>query len=169
MLLFERMGLRLDHVGIAVWDLRPAAHFWGDVLGGEFRQGAVEYAGFSYLQYSFGPARIELLSPARDRTGFLARFLERQGEGVHHITLLTDDLGAELARLRAAGRRILDEDHSNPDWKEAFLSAEMAGRRLLVQIGQPSGDAEEMDRRFGFDPLERVLTAAERLNRGADP
>jgi methylmalonyl-CoA/ethylmalonyl-CoA epimerase len=154
------MPLRLDHVGIAVWDLRPAAGFWGDVLGGELKQGAVEYAGFSYLQYAFGAGRIELLSPARPGAGFIAQFLERHGEGVHHLTFLTDDLHAEVDRLRALGERVLDEDYSNPHWREAFLDAHLGGRRLLVQVGESDIGVEELDRRYNIDPLERVLAAA---------
>ena len=97
------MTLRLDHVGIAVWDLRPAVRLWSELLGGRYMQGAVDYAGFSFLQLEYaGGSRVELLTPASDREGFLVRFLRRRGEGVHHLTFVSDDLPAEVARLPVA-------------------------------------------------------------------
>jgi methylmalonyl-CoA/ethylmalonyl-CoA epimerase len=164
MLRLARMALRLDHVGIAVWDVRPAAHLWGTVLGGDYRQGAFDHAGFTYLQFAYSAgSRVEVLAPSTDRTGFLVRHLERHGEGVHHLTFVTDDLRAELARLRAAGERVFDEDYTNPHWQEAFLSPQLGGRRLLIQVGQSDLDPEAQDREFGRDALESVLRAAERL------
>ncbi len=158
------MALRLDHVGIAVWRLRPAVRLWSELLGGEYRQGAVDHQGFSVLQFEY-PAggRVELLTPASDRTGFLVRFLERQGEGVHHLTFVSDDLRAEVERLRTAGVRILDEDYSNPRWQEAFISAGLDGSRLLVQLGQSSLPQDGQDAAWRHGPLDSVLTAAERV------
>ena len=160
------MALRLDHVGIAVWSLRPAVRFWSDLLGGRYRQGVADHEGFSVLQFEY-PAggRVELLTPASDRTGFLVRFLERQGEGVHHLTFVSDDLRAEVARLRDAGVPILDEDYSDPAWQEAFLSAGLSGSRLLVQLGQSNLPQAEQDAAWRQGPLESVLAAAERFAR----
>ena len=106
---------------------------------------------------------MELLTPASDRSGFLVRFLERQGEGVHHLTFIGADLNAEVARLRAAGVRILDEDYSDPHWREAFFSAGLDGSRLLVQLGQSSLPQAEQDASWRQGPLDSVLAAAERF------
>lgn len=159
------MSLRLDHVGIAVWDIEPATRLWGNVLGGQYRQGAADYQGFTFLQFQYeAGSRVELLSPASDRHGFLARFLEREGEGVHHVTFIADDLRAETARLRAAGQRVLDEDYSNPHWLEAFISARLGRRRLLIQIAESDLSLEDQDRMFGGHSLETVLRAAEEFS-----
>jgi catechol 2,3-dioxygenase-like lactoylglutathione lyase family enzyme len=158
------MTLRLDHVGIAVWDLRPAVRLWSELLGGRYMQGAADYGGFSFLQLEYaGGSRVELLTPASDRDGFLVRFLRRRGEGVHHLTFVSDDLRAEVGRLRGLGVRILDEDYSNPLWQEAFISAELGASRLLVQLGQSDLPLAEQDRAFGTPPLASVLRAAERF------
>ena len=160
------MTLRLDHVGIAVWDLRPAVRLWSELLGGQYRHGGVDYAGFSFLQLEYaGGSRVELLTPASDRQGFLVRFLERRGEGVHHLTFVSDDLRAEVARLRGLGVKILDEDYSNPFWREAFISAELGSSRLLIQLGESNVSLAEQDRAFGELTLEGVLRAAERFTR----
>ena len=160
------MTLRLDHVGIAVWDLRPAVRLWSELLGGRYMHGGVDHAGFSFLQLEYaGGSRVELLTPASDRHGFLVRFLERRGEGVHHLTFVSDDLRAEVARLRGLGVKILDEDYSNPLWREAFISAELGSSRLLVQLGESDVPPAELDRVFGELSLEGVLRAAERFTR----
>ena len=159
------MGLRFDHVGIAVWDLRPATELWGGVLGGRFVQGAPDYAGYAFLQLEYeAGSRVELLSPTSDRQGFLARFLEREGEGVHHLTFLTDDLRSECARLRSLGQRVMDEDFSNPRWMEAFISASLGGRRLLVQIAQSDLDQQGQDRLHSDHSLETLLRTAAELS-----
>jgi methylmalonyl-CoA/ethylmalonyl-CoA epimerase len=156
------MGLRLDHVAIAVWDIRSATELWGDVLGGNYRQGAPDYDGFTFLQLEYeAGSRVELLSPASDRHGFLARFLEREGEGVHHLTFVADDLRAECARLRSLGQRVMDEDFSDPHWMEAFVSARLGRRRLLIQIAQSDLGPAEQDQLFSGHSLESVLRAAE--------
>jgi len=162
--MLNAVALRLDHVGIAVWKLRPAARLWSELLGGEYRQGVADHKGFSVFQFEY-PAggRVELLTPASDRSGFLVRFLERQGEGVHHLTFISVDLRAEVARLRAAGVRILDEDYSDPHWQEAFFSAGLDGSRLLVQLGQSSLPQAEQDASWRQGPLDSVLAAAERF------
>jgi len=160
------MGLRLDHVAIAVWDLRPATHLWAEVLGGRYVQGAPDYAGYAFLQLQYeAGSRVELLSPTSDRQGFLARFLEREGEGVHHLTFITDDLRAECTRLRSLGQRVMDEDFSDPRWMEAFVSAKLGGRRLLVQLAQSDLDQACQDRLHSDHSLESLLRAAAELSR----
>lgn len=161
------MALRFDHVGIAVWELPPAVRLWSDLLGGRFRQGSADWAGFAFLQFEYaGGGRIELLSPASDSTGFLVRFLRRHGEGVHHLTFVSDDLRAEVERLRQAGVRIFDEDYSNPHWMEAFLRVDLAGGRLLVQLAESDLTPEEQDRLHGEQSLAGVLRAAAELRPG---
>lgn len=159
------MGLRLDHVAIAVWDLRPAVRFWADVLGGRYVQGAPDYAGYAFLQLEYDAgSRVELLSPTSDRHGFLARFLEREGEGVHHLTFIAEDLQAECARLRSLGQRVMDEDYSDPHWMEAFISAPLGGRRLLVQLAQSDLDHAGQDRLHSEHSLESILRTAAELS-----
>jgi methylmalonyl-CoA/ethylmalonyl-CoA epimerase len=160
------MGLRLDHVAIAVWDLRPTVRVWAELLGGRYVQGAPDYAGYAFLQLEYDAgSRVELLSPTSDRRGFLARFLEREGEGVHHLTFIAEDLQAECARLRSLGQRVMDEDFSDPHWMEAFISAQLGGRRLLVQLAQSDLDQAGQDRLHSEHSLESLLRTAAELSR----
>jgi methylmalonyl-CoA/ethylmalonyl-CoA epimerase len=155
--------LRLDHVAFAVWDMPAAAGLWREALGGEYRQGGTKYRGFNFLQFAWPEGgRVEVLSPANDDSGFVARFLNRYGEGVHHLTLIADDLRSEVDRLRESGVRIFGEDYGDPRWMEAFVNAPLRGPRLLVQLAQSSLSVEEQDQLWRRQPLGSVLEVASR-------
>ena len=154
-------SIRLDHVAFAVWDPARAAGFWGDLLGGEYRQGNPDWSGFAFLQFAYGgDARIEILSPGSDPDGFVVRFLRRYGEGVHHLTFVVDDLPATVRHLREAGHHVFGESYADPHWHEAFVSAGLQGSRVLVQLAASDLSPEEQDEHYGGVPLRSVLEAA---------
>ena len=154
---------RLDHVAVCVSDPRPAARLWGELLGGRLVQGVPDWRGFTFIQFEYPHGgRLEIISPASDRTGFAATFLQRRGEGLHHITFMTDALQEEVERMRAAGYRVVDEDYSDPSWMEAFLSP-VTAHGVLVQLAQTSLSREEQDSRWGSEALDRVLELAARF------
>src|SRR4030081_628633 len=100
------MITRLDHVAVAVRDPGPAARLWGDLLGGRFVQGDADWHGFGFLQFEWpNGSRVEIISPASDRDGFVLKFLEKRGEGLHHLTFVTDAIQAEVERFREQGYR----------------------------------------------------------------
>lgn len=157
----ELPSTRLDHVAIAVWDLSKAAAFWGDVLGGGYRQGDPDWNGFAFAQFAYpGGGRVEVLSPGSDSSGFVVKFLRRFGEGLHHLTFVVGDVRAHAERIRAAGHGVFGEDYENPHWMEAFVSPGLAGRRVLVQLAQSDLTMEEQDLAWGGKPLSSVLEVA---------
>ncbi len=102
--------LGIHHVGIAVRDLEAARARYERLLGArvEARE-RVEEQGVEALALVLGEGgRIELLAPLAEDTP-VGRFLARRGEGMHHLAFGVDDLPAELARLRAAGATLIDE------------------------------------------------------------
>ena len=139
-------------------------------MHGEYRQGDADWSGgFAFTQFSFpGGGRVELLAPGNDPSGFVVKFLERHGEGVHHLTFVVDDLRAEVQRLRAAGQRVFGENHSNPHWMEAFVSPGLEGSRVLIQLAQSDLAAEEQDKAWKRKALGAVLEEAAK-NRPSDP
>lgn len=154
---------RLDHVAVCVRDPASAAGLWGELLGGRFVQGVPDWRGFTFVQFEYpNSSRLEIISPASDRTGFAATFLERRGEGLHHLTFITDALQSEVERFRAAGYRVVDEDYSDPGWMEAFVSPPTA-HGVLIQLAQSNLTLEEQDARWGSEPLEKVLELAARF------
>ncbi|RPH55519.1 MAG: methylmalonyl-CoA epimerase, partial [Acidobacteria bacterium] len=99
----------LDHIGIAVSDVRAALAFFRDGLGLEVD--APEEVPSQHVRAHFvpvGDSSLELLEATAPQSP-IARFLERRGPGLHHITLRVDDIGAALGHLRARGVRLIDE------------------------------------------------------------
>jgi LAO/AO transport system kinase len=93
----------IDHLGIAVKSLDAALSFYQDQLGMHARRETVEH---EKVHVAMLPARIELLEPASaDST--ISRFIEKRGEGLHHVALRVPDLEALVTKLNAGGVRVL--------------------------------------------------------------
>lgn len=100
---------RVDHIGIAVNSLDEAQPFWEEALGLHFHpREVVEEQRVTVAMGEAGETHIELLEPT-DSSSPIARFLEGNRPGLHHIALHVDDLEAALVRLKAAGARLIDE------------------------------------------------------------
>lgn len=90
-------------------DLDEAYRFYRDVLGLRVEKEAViEDQGVRAALLRCGESEIELLEPISDAGG-VGRFLERRGEGLHHICFESDDVAAELEGARARGVELIDE------------------------------------------------------------
>ena len=103
------MRATLDHVGIAVGDLAQALAFYRDALGLEVEP--PEEVASQRVRAHFvpvGEAALELLEPTAPDSP-IAKYIEKRGPGVHHITLRVDDISEALARLKARGVRLIDE------------------------------------------------------------
>jgi methylmalonyl-CoA/ethylmalonyl-CoA epimerase len=138
-------GARIDHVAVAVWDVGAAASLFRDVLGGRFLFGADQAdQGFRFVQYRFpSGGKVELVTPIGD--GFVSRFLERRGEGVHHVTLRVEDLASQMERLRESGLSLTGVSLEDEHWKEAFIHPRDA-HGVLIQLAESPHDDEESAR-----------------------
>jgi len=99
----------LDHIGIAVKDLAAALAFYRDALGLEVE--ASEEVASQRVRAHFvavGDAKLELLE-ATAADSPIAKYVDKRGPGLHHITLRVDDIVAALAQLKAHGARLIDE------------------------------------------------------------
>ena len=99
---------RLDHIAIAVKDIQTALAVYEGALGLTCTH--IEEIPEQKVKVAFlptGDSEIELLEPTETDSG-VARFLEKRGEGMHHICLEVDDIEATLAELRARGTPLLD-------------------------------------------------------------
>ena len=103
------MLTRVHHVGLVVRRLEDGLAFWQDALGLEVsKQATVPDQGVKAALLPIGRSEIELLEPI-DPGGGVAKFLEKRGEGLHHVCFETPDVGGELARARRAGFPLIDE------------------------------------------------------------
>jgi len=99
----------IDHIGIAVNSVEEKLHFYRDVL--DLNEVEVEEVADQKVRVAVimtPQGRIELLEPtAEDST--IAKFIEKKGEGMHHLALSVDDINAEIDRLVSQGTRMIDE------------------------------------------------------------
>ncbi|MGH7964054.1 MAG: VOC family protein [Candidatus Binatia bacterium] len=117
---------RLDHVAFAVHSIAQARTFFEGVLGATLRSVTEgRGGGFRYAVLDLAGFTIELLEPI-DPNGFVATFLQKRGEGVHHITLQTPELGEKVALLEGQGLRLVDKRLEEARLVEAFISPKSA-------------------------------------------
>jgi methylmalonyl-CoA/ethylmalonyl-CoA epimerase len=103
------MLTRLHHVGLVVRRLEDGLALWQDLLGLRVsKQATVRDQGVRAALLPIGRSEIELLEPV-DPEGAVAKFLERRGEGLHHVCFETPDVAAELGAVRDAGLPLIDE------------------------------------------------------------
>jgi methylmalonyl-CoA epimerase len=103
---------RIDHVAIIVRNLEQALAFYRDTLGiepGEVKEVPTEQVRIAFLPLGGSTgSEIELIEPTTSDSS-LTRFLEKRGEGLHHICLEVDDIDAALAEMREKGAPVLDQ------------------------------------------------------------
>lgn len=101
---------KISHIGIAVRDLEPALAFYRDQLGLAHEE-TTEMAdrGLRIAFLRAGEVQIELLAPLRDDSE-ISRFLDKRGEGIHHVCFEVDDIGQKLADLDSNGVRLIGKE-----------------------------------------------------------
>jgi len=100
---------KLDHVAVAVKSIDETLSLYTDTLGLKLiKREDVPDQGVKAALIQVGDSEIELLEPL-DPNGGLARFIERNGEGMHHLCLEVDDVNAELKALGEKGVQLIDK------------------------------------------------------------
>jgi methylmalonyl-CoA/ethylmalonyl-CoA epimerase len=102
--------MKVDHIGVATRGIEEALKFWRDALGLEVKHTeTVEEQGVRVAMLPAGEPRVELLEPTGPDSP-VAKFLEKRGPGIHHVAVRVEDIRAALARLKAGGARLIDEE-----------------------------------------------------------
>lgn len=98
----------IDHVAIAVHDLDAAVAWYAQTLGATVaHRERIESDGVEEALLKVADSYVQLLTPARDDSP-VARFLERRGEGIHHVGFRVSDCAAALQSMQAAGATTID-------------------------------------------------------------
>ena len=138
---------RIDHVGYAVEDLEAAIAFHERLYGAEVaHRETIETDGVAEALLAIGPSFIQLLTPTRDDSP-VAKFLERNGEGVHHIGYGVADIEATFKELQDIGVRLV-EDHPRPGSRGctvAFLHPTHAMGVLVELVEDPTLEGRPYD------------------------
>jgi methylmalonyl-CoA epimerase len=130
--------MKIDHIGIVVRDIQEALHVYETALGLPLRE--IAEVPDQQVRVAFlpiGDSNLELVQPATGDSG-IARFLEKRGEGIHHICVEVDDIEAVLTRLRAHDIELIDETpRPGAHGRVAFVHPRGAHGVLLELVEHP--------------------------------
>ena len=171
------MVTAIHHVGIVVRQLSHAYRFWRDTLGLPLvREAEIADQGVRAALLAAGDSEIELLEPTSPETG-VARFLEKRGEGLHHVCFKSPGVDAELGALRDAGVALLDTaarpglagriaflhprachgvlvELATPPDAEPAPDSPVRFKRLVIGCQSPQETASTFQRLFGLPEVE---------------
>ena len=101
--------IKIDHLGIAVKSINKGKKFWGDLLGLWLEESeAMDAEKLITTFFPIGESEIELLE-STDPEGPIGRFLEKRGEGIHHVAFRVENIEEALKELKEKGIRLIDE------------------------------------------------------------
>lgn len=101
---------KIEHIGIAVNDLETSNALFEKLLGvAPYKAEAVESEGVMTSFFMAGPNKVELLQGTHPGNA-ISGFIEKKGEGIHHIAFEVEDIYAEMERLRQAGFRLINAE-----------------------------------------------------------
>lgn len=128
----------INHIGIAVRSIAERRDFYEDILGADFE--AIEEVPSQKVRVGFfkvGDVRLELLEPT-DPSSTVSAFLEKRGEGLHHVAYTVDDIEQRLAELKTGGVRLIDETPRKGahHMQIAFVHPKSSGG-VLTELCQP--------------------------------
>jgi len=140
-----------DHIAIAVHDPAGVTPLLVGELGGE-PVAAGPGAGFLWYQWRFGGAGVlEILEPHGPSDGFLHRFLESRGPGIHHVTFKVPNHTVAIERATRQGYDVVGLNADDPHWMEAFLHPKQA-QGIVVQIVETGPQDDGSDWQLPFPP-----------------
>ncbi|MEM7485415.1 MAG: methylmalonyl-CoA epimerase [Bacteroidota bacterium] len=100
---------KIEHIGIAVKNIKESNALFEKLFGEpQYKMEEVASEGVRTSFFKSGPNKIELLEATKPDSP-IAKFIEKKGEGIHHIAFAVDDIEAEIARLRKEGFKVLNE------------------------------------------------------------
>lgn len=145
-----------DHTSIAVRDAEAWLRRLRRDLGVEVLVGEV-LPQFRYVLSQVGApghgGRLELMDAAPGHgSGFLQRFLDRHGEGVHHLTFVVPDVERTIRDVERLGLTLVNTDLAHPPWRETFIFPD-AVHGVVIQLADSS---------VGYPPVEELLGTRDR-------
>ncbi|EHQ29299.1 methylmalonyl-CoA epimerase [Mucilaginibacter paludis] len=128
---------KIEHIGIAVRDITEAGGIYQRLLNTDVYKTELvnnEYVNTAFLQV--GPNKIELLQ-ATSADSVIAKFIEKKGEGLHHIAFEVDDIVSEMERLKADGFTLLsDAPKAGADNKLVCFVHPKDAKGVLIELCQ---------------------------------
>ena len=132
--------LKIEHIGIAVNNLEQSNELFAKLFGNlPYKEEEVASEGVKTSFFMNGPNKIELLEATNPESP-IAKFLEKKGEGIHHIAFAVENIVAEIARLKAEGFTILNEiPKKGADNKLVAFLHPKTSNSVLIELCQEIG------------------------------
>ncbi|RYY38641.1 MAG: methylmalonyl-CoA epimerase [Chitinophagaceae bacterium] len=129
---------KVEHIGIAVKSLAASVPLFEKLLNTPcYKTEAVASEAVRTAFFQSGPNKIELLESATE-DGVIAKFIEKKGEGIHHIAFDVTDIRAEMARLKSEGFTLLNEQpKAGADDKLVCFLHPKGTNGVLIELCQP--------------------------------
>lgn len=131
---------KIEHLGIAVKDLGASEELFTALLGvPPYKREEVEHEGVITSFFQTGPNKIELLE-ATHQDSAIAKYLEKKGEGLHHVAFAVEDIRAEMKRLAEEGFQLLSEEpKEGADNKWVAFLHPKSTNGVLIELCQDRG------------------------------
>ena len=128
---------KIEHIGIAVRNIDEANKVYQSLLGeAHYKSEKVESEGVATSFFKCGESKIELLE-ATNEDSPIAKFIEKKGEGIHHIAFAVTDIKKEVVRLVKEGFRVLNEEpKKGADGKWVVFLHPKSSHGVLVELCQ---------------------------------
>lgn len=139
------LGLeKIEHLGIAVKDLEQSEVLFSALFGKKpYKREKVESEGVITSFYRAGPNKVELLQATHPDSP-ISRFIEKRGEGLHHVAFAVKDIRAEMKRLSELGFRLLNsEPKAGADHKLICFLHPKDTRGVLIELCQERNQKNE--------------------------
>jgi methylmalonyl-CoA/ethylmalonyl-CoA epimerase len=130
---------RIDHIGVAVSSIEESIGLYRDSFEmAEQHRETVEEQGVKAVLLEVGEGHVELIEPLSPDSG-VAKFIERNGEGMHHVAYAVDDIDSALEKVKAAGLRLIDGEPriGIRGSRVAFLHPKATGG-VLTELVEPA-------------------------------
>jgi methylmalonyl-CoA/ethylmalonyl-CoA epimerase len=131
---------KIEHIGIAVKNAAAAKEVFDKLLNKPaYKTETVESEGVSTIFYELGPNKLELLE-ATNPNSPIAKYLEKNREGIHHVAIAVDDIKSEMVRLKSEGFIFINEEpKQGADNKLIAFIHPKSANGLLVELCQDRG------------------------------
>ncbi len=132
---------KIEHIGIAVKNLKEAGAVYEQLLGVKsYKEEAVPSEGVNTLFFHMGESKIELLEGTADASP-ITKFIEKKGEGIHHIAFDVEDIYSEMERLKGEGFVVLNEKpKKGADNKLVCFVHPKSSHGVLIELCQEIAD-----------------------------
>jgi methylmalonyl-CoA/ethylmalonyl-CoA epimerase len=132
------MITKIDHIAIAVQDLESALETFRNVIGCAGEAIRIEEVASEKVRVAFitvGETKIELLEPLSDESP-IAKFIAKNGDGMHHIALQTDDINKETDRLESLNIKPLSQPKEGAGGKTIMFLHPKETNKVLIEFAQ---------------------------------